>query len=224
MITFPGPCSALVELSTTSDEEGIARVLDLEKRVQASLGYIRESTPAFNRLLIEGEPERWDATEVEAEVRRLIVACFQAPAPTLSGPTVTLPACYDVGLAPDLPRIARSAGLTAQQVAQIHSAATYTVLATGFAPGFAYLGSVDARIAMPRRPEPRPMVPVGSLGIADRRTGIYPSTGPGGWQLIGRVPAALFADVSLRISRFEPGMHVRFRQIDRSDYDAECDV
>jgi hypothetical protein len=35
------------------------------------------------------------------------------------------------------------------------------------------------------------------------------------------VPPALFADVGERISRFEPGMRVRFRSIARSDFDAE---
>lgn len=221
MITFPGPCSALVVLPTASDREGIGRVLELERAVHAGLTGVRETIPAFNKLLIEGEPETWDAPQVEAELRRLIDACFRTPAPDITGPTLTLPACYDVSLAPDLAELARSAGLTAKQVAQIHSGETYTVLATGFAPGFAYLGSVDERLAMPRRPEPRPVVEVGTLAIADRRTGVYPSTGPGGWRLIGRVPPTLFADMSERISRFEPGMRVRFRSIVRSDFDAE---
>ena len=42
----------------------------------------------------------------------------------------------------------------------------------GFVPGFAYLGVVDERIAMPRRATPRVRVPAGSVGIAggaDRR-------------------------------------------------------
>lgn len=221
MITFPGPCSALVVLPTTSDQEGIARVLELERSVHETLAGIRETVPAFNKLLIEGEPESWDGGQVEADLRRLIDVCFRSPVSEIKGTTLTLPACYDVALAPDLAELARTAGLTAKQVAQIHSAETYTVLATGFAPGFAYLGSIDERIAMPRRPDPRPVVEVGSLAIADRRTGIYPSTGPGGWRLIGRVPPSLFADVGERISRFEPGMRVNFRSIERADFDAE---
>lgn len=223
MISFPGPCSALVVLPTTSDEEGIGRALQLEQLLHEALPCILETVPAFNRLLIEGVPELWDAVEVEGEVRRQIASAFTAPPPALSGASITLPACYDPAIAPDLAQIAHSAGLTAQQVASIHADGIYTVLATGFAPGFAYLGSVDERIARPRRAEPRPLVPAGALGIADRRTGVYPSSGPGGWQLIGRVPASLFADVTERIARFEPGMKVQFRPISRQDFDAESD-
>ena len=75
---------------------------------------------------------------------------------------------------------------------------------------------------MPRLPTPRRRVEVGSVGIADRRTGIYPAAGPGGWRLIGRVPSALFEDPAERIARFRPGGTVRFREIDRATYEAEC--
>ena len=62
----------------------------------------------------------------------------------------------------------------------------------GFVPGFAYLGTVDERIAMPRRATPRVRVPAGSVGIAGVQTGIYPAETPGGWQLIGRTPLKPF--------------------------------
>ena len=70
--------------------------------------------------------------------------------------------------------------------------ATYRVFMLGFVPGFAYLGIVDERIAMPRHATPRVRVPVGSVGIAGVQTGIYPTETPGGWQLIGRTPIKPF--------------------------------
>ena len=70
----------------------------------------------------------------------------------------------------------------------MHSATIYRVFMLGFVPGFAYLGVVDARIAMPRQATPRVRVPTGSVGIAGVQTGIYPAETPGGWQLIGRTP------------------------------------
>src|SRR5258708_34610473 len=63
----------------------------------------------------------------------------------------------------------------------------------GFVPGFAYLGVVDQRIAMPRRATPRVRVPAGSVGIAGAQTGVYSPETPGGWQLIGRKPVKPFA-------------------------------
>ena len=66
--------------------------------------------------------------------------------------------------------------------------AVYRVYMLGFLPGFAYLGSVDRRIAMPRLDTPRLRVPAGSVGIAGVQTGIYPCDTPGGWRIIGRTP------------------------------------
>ena len=225
MITFPGPASALVALPVAADRDGIARVLNLERFARDHVPGVRATIPAFNRLLVEGSPSRWDPAEVgsllEAGARAALRAEPAAPT-TAATPTVTLPVCYDPDLAPDLEGVAAKAGMAPTEVARLHSAPTYLVLATGFAPGFAYLGDVDARIATPRRPSPRTRVPPGAVGIADRRTGVYPTEGPGGWQLVGRVPPALFADAAERIARFTPGGSVEFRPVGRADYEAEC--
>ena len=86
-------------------------------------------------------------------------------------------------------------------------------------PGFAYLGLVDERIAMPRHSTPRVRVPAGSVGIAGVQTGIYPAETPGGWQLIGRTPLKPFDP-----SRDEPflmkaGDAVQFYPIDRNEFE-----
>ncbi len=222
MVTFPGPASALVTLPVAPDRDGIARVLSLERFAQENLPGVRATIPAFNRLLVEGAPSRWDPAEIASRLEGAARNALQAATKTPKTATVSLPVCYDLDLAPDLEELATRARLTAREVARLHSAPTYLVLATGFAPGFAYLGDVNARIAMPRRPSPRARVPQGAVGIADRRTGVYPTEGPGGWQLVGRVPPALFEDAAERIARFTPGGPVEFRPIGRKDYEAEC--
>jgi KipI family sensor histidine kinase inhibitor len=88
-------------------------------------------------------------------------------------------------------------------VAEQHAAGEYRVLVLGFAPGFAYLGPVPPELELPRRSEPRPRVPPGSVAIAGQQTAIYPHATAGGWHLIGRTdvrpwdldrdPPALFA-------------------------------
>lgn len=99
----------------------------------------------------------------------------------IARPPVIIRARYD---GPDLARVAEYAGLTSNEVIEIHAARAYTVLVIGFMPGFAYLGEVDPRIAAPRLPSPRTRVPAGAVGIAGPRTGIYPFNSPGGWNLI----------------------------------------
>ncbi len=222
MITFPGPASALVTLPVAPDRDGIARVLSLERFARENLPGLRATIPAFNRLLVEGTPRRWDPAEVTSRLEGAARDALQTATKTPKTATVSLPVCYDLDLAPDLEELATKAELTPGDVARLHSAPIYLVLATGFAPGFAYLGDVDARIATPRRPSPRARVPQGAVGIADRRTGVYPTEGPGGWQLVGRVPPALFEDAAERIARFTPGGPVEFRPIGRKDYEAEC--
>jgi UPF0271 protein len=85
----------------------------------------------------------------------------------------------------DLEDVARQCGLSIAEVITLHSSREYTVELVGFLPGFAYLGSVDARIAVPRRPSPRTRVPASAVGLAAGRTAVYPFTTPGGWNLIG---------------------------------------
>ena len=100
--------------------------------------------------------------------------------------------------------------MSAADVIQLHTGAEYRVFMLGFLPGFAYLGAVDETIAMPRRPTPRPAVPAGSVGIAGRQTGVYPSESPGGWRLIGRTPWRMFDAGRARPSMLDAGDRVRF--------------
>jgi KipI family sensor histidine kinase inhibitor len=95
-----------------------------------------------------------------------------------------LPAIYD---GEDLASVARETGLAVDEVVRAHGAATYVVELMGFAPGFAYLGGLDPRLALPRRATPRPRVAAGTIGIAGAQTAVYPFDSPGGWHLIGRV-------------------------------------
>ena len=72
---------------------------------------------------------------------------------------------YGGELGPDLAEVAGFAGTTEQQVIDLHVGRSYRVYMLGFVPGFAYMCSVDSRIAMSRRPTPRVRVPLGSVGI-----------------------------------------------------------
>ncbi len=222
MITFPGPISALVTLPVPADREGIARVVGLERLARDALPDVRATIPAFNRLLVEGSPDTWDPAEVEARLSAAAKECMLRVPEMEATDLVSLPVCYDPELAPDLEDVAASAGMSAEELASLHGGTAYTVLATGFAPGFAYLGDLDAGIAMPRLATPRRRVEAGSVGIADRRTGIYPAAGPGGWRIVGRVPEPFFSDPTERISRFRPGGTVEFRAISRDAYEAHC--
>jgi KipI family sensor histidine kinase inhibitor len=111
----------------------------------------------------------------------------------------------------DLDEVAELSGLTTAQVIDAHTANPWNVGFCGFAPGFAYLVGGDPRLAVPRRSEPRPAVPAGSVGLAGEFTGIYPRRSPGGWQLIGRTDAALWDIDRPEPALLTPGTWVQFR-------------
>jgi inhibitor of KinA len=90
----------------------------------------------------------------------------------------------------------------------------------GFIPGFTYMGSVDERIAIARREEPRTNIAAGSVGIAGAQTGIYPLPSPGGWQIIGRTPLTLFDAEQEEPVRFHAGDEIKFYPISEDEFES----
>jgi allophanate hydrolase subunit 1 len=117
------------------------------------------------------------------------------------------------------PAVAAYAGCSEQAVVLAHTETTYRVFMLGFVPGFAYLGIVDQRIAMPRHAVPRVRVPARSVAIAGVQTGIYPSETPGGWQLIGRTPLPPFDPDRPEPFLMKAGDAVQFYAIDGAEYE-----
>jgi UPF0271 protein len=135
----------------------------------------------------------------------LVARLASAPEASRTPREITLASVYD---GPDLDEVAHRAGVTPEDVARRHAAATYEVAMIGFLPGFAYLSGLDPSLEMPRRASPRPRVPAGSIGIGGRWTGVYPFVTPGGWSLIGRVvEGAMFGPEGARLAL---GDRVRF--------------
>jgi inhibitor of KinA len=108
--------------------------------------------------------------------------------------------------------------MSMEQFVQEHAAAAYTVALIGFVPGFPYLAGLPQQIAQPRRHNPRPRVPAGSVAIGGGQTGVYPLDVPGGWQLIGRTPLRLFDASRLEPALLRAGDSVRFVPIDEDQF------
>jgi KipI family sensor histidine kinase inhibitor len=110
----------------------------------------------------------------------------------------------------DLDEVARRTSLSTTEVIEIHCGIEYRVFVVGFVPGFAYLGTLDEKLAHPRRDTPRKRVPPGSVAIAERQTGIYPSATPGGWHIIGTTSEKMFDASRERPALLRVGDRVRF--------------
>jgi len=113
----------------------------------------------------------------------------------------------------DLDEVAHRTHLSREQVIEIHSGTTYRVFVIGFVPGWAYLGTLDSRLVLPRRESPRKRVPSGSVAIAEAQTGIYPAETPGGWHLLGTTDVKLFDPDRDDPALFAVGDRVRFQPV-----------
>lgn len=190
--------------------------LTVNARVHALAGWIRDQrwpgvvdiVPAIASVAIHHSPDAEDLAELEKRLRDCLDG-EDVGVPT-EGRLVELPVTYGGDGGPDLDEVARFARVEPDEVVRRHCAVTYHVLMLGFLPGFPYLGIVDPVVQVPRRPSPRVRVPAGSVGLAGPQTGIYPVESPGGWQIIGRTQAALFAPSAQPPALLAPGDRVRF--------------
>ena len=81
----------------------------------------------------------------------------------------------------------------------------------GFSPGFAYLDGLPGPLrAVPRRARPRPVVPAGSVALANGHAAVYPTASPGGWQLVGRTGFPLLSLERPPYAVLAPGDRVLF--------------
>ena len=122
---------------------------------------------------------------------------------------------YGDEVALDLQDMSLKTNLSIEEIIEIHSSNLYDVYAIGFAPGFAFLASVDKQIAMPRLSSPRKSVPKGSVAIADTQTAVYPQQSPGGWNIIGRTAMELFDKNLEKLSPLSVGYKVKFNPISK---------
>ncbi|RNL64917.1 allophanate hydrolase subunit 1 [Nocardioides marmoriginsengisoli] len=124
-----------------------------------------------------------------------------------SGDLVEIPTRYD---GPDLDEVARQWETTTADVVRTHQATEFVVAFCGFAPGFAYCTGLPETLSVRRKEAPRASVPAGSVALAAEYTSVYPSSSPGGWQLIGRTDLALWDPAAGTPALLMPGTRVRF--------------
>lgn len=217
-VTPLGDSAVLVQFNQTIDLETHRMVKSFAKHLeQCPLPGMIEYIPAFASIAVIYDMMQTSFTAVRSGLLNLAASLEQQAED--SPKTVEIPVCYGGELGPDLAFVAKHNGLTEEEVIQIHSGNEYLVYMIGFAPGFPYLGGMSERIATPRRQTPRLSIHPGSVGIAGNQTGVYPIETPGGWQLIGRTPTALFRPSEHPPTLLQAGDIVRFRPIAREEYD-----
>ncbi|HDZ58286.1 MAG TPA: 5-oxoprolinase subunit PxpB [Pseudomonas xinjiangensis] len=207
-----------IRLFDTIDEANMPWLRAAASKLREQFGdHLIDLVPSYTTLMLHYDMQEMTDSQACERVQRALAHLETAPPPQ-PGRLHEVPVWYHPSVGPDLLRLARQTGLTPEQVAIRHCSREYQVFTLGFAPGFAYMGLVEEALAIPRLATPRRSVPTGSVGIAERQTAIYPLVSPGGWNLLGRTPVALFDRTREGYSLLQPGDRVRFIRVEQPEF------
>ncbi len=206
-----GDSAITIRLAENSDDESVARARAIAQRIRAArLLHVEETISAYTAVTVFYDALHKSYDQLRDELARLLEGAHETSAPAFIPRAHVIPVRYD---GPDLDSVAQTTGLSRDEVIAIHSGRTYSVDLLGFVPGFAYLSETDKRLQLPRRSQPRPRVPAGSVAIAARLTGVYPFETPGGWHILGRTSELMFDPRRADPSLLRAGDTVKFEPV-----------
>jgi len=219
-----GDTGLTVQLGDSIDQATNRRVRALATSIEnAAIPGVIETVPAYVSLLVHYDPLVLRQSEL---IERITGLEAQAGSGTQVAPReLSLPVCFEgPDFAPDLPFVADWAGVTAGDVVQDVTGAALFVYMIGFAPGQPYLGDLPDRLVIPRRTDPVPKVPKGSVLVATGKVVIYPFDNPTGWHVIGRTPLDLFDGQKDEPALLRPGDRITLRSVDAGTFEAIRDA
>lgn len=194
-------------------------LLALVSDIRAELGEaLIDVAIGYNTVLLILDFHRIQRAQLLAWLNNLPLTIAEELAGSTKAPDVTLPVYYSPEVAPDLEPLSATLGLSEAEIIRLHSETLYFAYATGFTPGFCYLGNIDKRLRQPRRATPRDQVPAGSVAIAEQQTAVYPRVSPGGWHILGRCPLPLFNLAKEPATTICIGNWVQFSPINRDEF------
>ena len=125
----PSLTKALIEIENRARQHFGSTLTD------SVIGYTTLTLFFSASTLERDRTQAWLSEQAEA------IVLMDHPTPEHSTTDVVLPVLYHPSVAPDLEWIADDRGLGIDDVIALHTEATYFAYATGFAPGFCYLGT-----------------------------------------------------------------------------------
>ena len=213
-ISFVSERSIRISYGHTFSQESYNQLTYIQRQLTV-LDAIVEAVIGYTTLTVYFNPFEVTHDKLEKIVLELIK---ENKSLQVEGKHIEIPVCYEGEYAPDIQEVANYHRITVKEVIDYHCSKRYDVLFLGFAPGFPFLSEVDARLATPRRNNPRKNVARGSVGIAGKQTGIYPSDSPGGWQIIGRTPISLLPMKQEQATLLQAGDSIQFYPISKQEY------
>jgi KipI family sensor histidine kinase inhibitor len=213
-----GDSALVVEFGEVISLEANSKVTALNEAIQkAKIQGVEELVPTYRSLLVRYNPLKTTYEQLVFQIKDVEKTLKELTA-KVEGRRIIIPVVYGGEYGPDLAYVAKYHKLSEKQVVKLHSETEYRVYMIGFVAGFPYLGEVPDEIVTPRLETPRVKVPAGSVGIAEKQTGIYPCEAPGGWQIIGKTPLTLFNPQQQPPALLKPGDNVKFKPISEREF------
>lgn len=214
-IQFYGDDALIAILGDASDEATYARLHGVMDALFAQ-NIWDDILPGYDSVTVRFDPQKISPNLAKESFKQALKV---APKPATQSEVFELPVCYEGEHAPDLSSAAKTLGMSEDELMFRHSDPVYTVVFQGFIPGFTFCSAVDPAIEMPRHDSPRLKVPAGSVGIANWQTGIYALPSPGGWQILGATPLALFDAKRDKPFLLKAGQCIKFTPISTREFD-----
>ena len=211
-----GESAMVVEYGTTAEPAHHDAVLALDAALAASpLEGLLETVPTYRSLMIHLDPRVLTHEALASHVAGLDPGRSERPAAR----RWRVPACYGDPHAEDLVEVAGLLGRDPEEVAALHSGATYRAVMYGFAPGFVFLAGLPDALRVSRRRRPRPPAQPGALTIANGQALIASVAMPTGWYVLGRTPARSFDPNSDPMFPIAVGDEITFERIDAARFE-----
>lgn len=221
-----GDSAIIINFENRIDETLNSKVLYLFHKFKIkSFPFVKDIIPAYSSLVIfydllilkNKNLINKSSLEIFTEQVKILIE-EDIEISSLPPRKIKIPVCYSEKYGMDINDISIEKKLRADEIIRLHTEKKYMVYMIGFLPGFAYMGEVDERIAIPRKAQTRTIVEAGSVGIAGSQTGIYPLDSPGGWQIIGKTPLKIFEKEKDDPVLLQPGDEIEFYSITEDEF------
>ena len=177
---------------------------------------ITNITPSYNKLIVSFDLNVTNYSTIKKKIENIEVKEKEEKVSKL----IEIPICCEKNFNLDHKRLEETLNIKFEKILEIFFSKDYFCYMTGFIAGMPFLGDINEKLRVKRLNTPRVKVPKGSIGLTEQFCNIYTYESPGGWNIIGNTPLSIFNKNNHdNPTLINPGDKVRFKQIDKEQYD-----
>ena len=177
---------------------------------------ITNITPSYNKLIVSFDLNVTNYSKIKKKIENIEVKEKEEKVSKL----IEIPICCEKNFNLDHKRLEETLNIKFEKILEIFFSKDYFCYMTGFIAGMPFLGDINEKLRAKRLNTPRVKVPKGSIGLTEQFCNIYTYESPGGWNIIGNTPLSIFNKNNHdNPTLINPGDKVRFKQIDKDQYD-----